>query len=382
MDKAYKLQFMAFLVFIISTNEVCCSRKMFPKRVTNIEVKLDIINDDIAAFRLDMLDIWDTLNTLNGSIMCLEKTVSSQTTEVVKSSPAMASQLTQQKPLVENDILQNIYRAFQSEKSYLHDNIDALKQGQENIENKVNIESENYKKSKDVLTKLNHSVTVFKNEQEKVIRNIEDRNSAQEKNISNTFTTIKSEQNNAKSLISGHENDIQNLVQKVKEIEKSYKEIIQNLMSQMNSMQKEMDIMKERNVCPQAWHVFKESCYFFGTSTLTWTEAKNVCKFQGAYLVEHNSLEEVYHLTKVLTSSGKWTQTLEYWTGGTDILKEGNWKWSYSGTTVNFYHWHPNQPDNHGNEDCMTSQPNADGLWNDLSCDHHQRYVCERAKMQ
>lgn len=222
MDMAYKLQLMAIVVFTISTNEVCCSRKIFQKRVTNIEVKLDIIIDDIAAFRLDMLDIWDTLNTLNSSIMCLEKTESSPKTEVVKTSPAMTSQTTQQKQLVENDTLQKIYRAFQSEKRYLHANIDALKQGQENIENEVNKVSQDYTKSKDVLRKLNHSVTVYKNEQENVIHNIEERSTAHEKNISNTLTTIKSEQDHAKSLISGHENDIHNLDQKVKEIEKSY----------------------------------------------------------------------------------------------------------------------------------------------------------------
>lgn len=153
-------------------------------------------------------------------------------------------------------------------------------------------------------------------------------------------------------------------------------------MLQVNSMQKEMDTIKERNVCPQAWHAFEQSCYFFGTSKLTWTEAKNVCKFQGAYLVEHNNLEEVNHLTKVLTSYGKWTQKLTYWTGGTDKLKEGHWKWSSSGTTVNFNHWHPHNPDNYYNEDCMTSEPNSDGLWNDLDCNNLQRYVCERAKMQ
>ncbi|MCB9627364.1 MAG: DUF4215 domain-containing protein [Sandaracinaceae bacterium] len=64
-----------------------------------------------------------------------------------------------------------------------------------------------------------------------------------------------------------------------------------------------------------------------------------------------------------------------FWLGGTDEHQEGTFVWR-DGVTMSPTFWNGGEPNNLGNEDCVTS--NAAGAWNDLGCrSGNERYVCE-----
>ncbi|MEZ4327592.1 MAG: C25 family cysteine peptidase [Polyangiales bacterium] len=64
-----------------------------------------------------------------------------------------------------------------------------------------------------------------------------------------------------------------------------------------------------------------------------------------------------------------------FWVGGTDEHTEGTFVWR-DGVTVSPTFWNGGEPNNAGNEDCITS--NTGGAWNDLGCRSGSvSYVCE-----
>lgn len=125
--------------------------------------------------------------------------------------------------------------------------------------------------------------------------------------------------------------------------------------------------------CPTNWLEFKDNCYWFSSSGLSWPEAEKYCQLENAYLVVINSREEQSFVQKYIDSSYTWM-------GLSD--PEGVWKWA-DGTDYenNFKNWKPGQPDNwHGHglgggEDCAHFHP--DGRWNDDVCQREYRWVCE-----
>jgi len=65
---------------------------------------------------------------------------------------------------------------------------------------------------------------------------------------------------------------------------------------------------------------------------------------------------------------------------GTDEINEGQWEWASMAEPFGYSNWNPGEPNDSGhNEDClMTWDRYINGGWNDVPCDRHYKYICER----
>lgn len=68
-----------------------------------------------------------------------------------------------------------------------------------------------------------------------------------------------------------------------------------------------------------------------------------------------------------------------FWVGGEDDLIEGEWTWAETDEPFDFTDWVPTQPDNSQGEDCLVLWQAASWEWNDLSCNTHSYYICEKS---
>ena len=64
-----------------------------------------------------------------------------------------------------------------------------------------------------------------------------------------------------------------------------------------------------------------------------------------------------------------------FWIGGNDISTEDSWVWS-DGSDWNFTNWNRGEPNNWNKEDCLQ----ANGIWNDVSCEKFEKFVCKKQK--
>ncbi|KAL5005966.1 hypothetical protein ScPMuIL_017124 [Solemya velum] len=131
--------------------------------------------------------------------------------------------------------------------------------------------------------------------------------------------------------------------------------------------------------CPIGWLFRACSCYKFSSHSANWYDAKMACFIAGGYLMEIHSAEE----NSVVEEEFRTTvpQMHDFWIGGTDAYVEGVWKWSHSGTDVSSSNWHPGQPDNFFNEDCLALPwgSRGDVKWEDRSCYNTLFFICQRS---
>ncbi|XP_036156584.1 C-type lectin domain family 4 member E-like [Myotis myotis] len=130
-----------------------------------------------------------------------------------------------------------------------------------------------------------------------------------------------------------------------------------------------------KNCCPLGWVHFQSSCYFFSTSTRSWSESMKYCSSMRAHLVVINSEEEQKFLFHA-KPKGK-----EFYIGLTDQMVEGQWKW-VDGTpfTESLSFWDAGEPNNLLTvEDCVSIRDsnNPRQNWNDRACFLNVFWICE-----
>ncbi|XP_063806485.1 C-type lectin domain family 10 member A-like isoform X2 [Pseudophryne corroboree] len=126
--------------------------------------------------------------------------------------------------------------------------------------------------------------------------------------------------------------------------------------------------------CPDDWHQFKDSCYYFSNLAKSWQQSQNACQWRNARLVAINTKEEQVFVTQLAMRTRAWIGLSE---------SDGEWKWvdgtPYSSSPKN---WGTNQPDEYfghglgGGEDC--AQLHYNGEWNDEHCSRAYRFICEK----
>ncbi|XP_031150853.1 galactose-specific lectin nattectin-like isoform X3 [Sander lucioperca] len=126
--------------------------------------------------------------------------------------------------------------------------------------------------------------------------------------------------------------------------------------------------------CPPGWTQFGSRCFSFNFKGKSWTDAESFCKSKGGNLASvHSEEEHVFLRDFVNQVTGENKQT---WMGGFDSVKEGEWMWS-DGSTFDYKHWGPGQPDNHRvAEHCL--QMNHHGKWNDNLCPKILPFLCSK----
>eukprot|EP00091_Calanus_sinicus_P023830 TRINITY_DN8264_c0_g1_i1.p1 TRINITY_DN8264_c0_g1~~TRINITY_DN8264_c0_g1_i1.p1 ORF type:complete len:214 (-),score=59.28 TRINITY_DN8264_c0_g1_i1:42-632(-) len=120
--------------------------------------------------------------------------------------------------------------------------------------------------------------------------------------------------------------------------------------------------------------------YYYG---MTWFESMACCYANHGYMAEPVSQEE-HDLIKsrLLMVNGEGEKSA-WWLGGSDWFNEGEWRWS-SGQAFSFTNWKEGEPNDVGNEDCVSMSSQEDYQWEDLGCntgshsDIPHYVVCER----
>ncbi|XP_039370993.1 C-type lectin domain family 4 member M-like isoform X2 [Mauremys reevesii] len=123
--------------------------------------------------------------------------------------------------------------------------------------------------------------------------------------------------------------------------------------------------------CPPGWQHFEKKCYFFSTSTKSWSDAKQFCTNEGSDLVIVNTKQEQRFLSNQIMEPDV------YWLGLSDSAEEGEWRW-VDGSPLSVRFWASGEPNNVGQqgEDCGSFRFN--GKWNDATCSLTEHWICER----
>jgi hypothetical protein len=114
------------------------------------------------------------------------------------------------------------------------------------------------------------------------------------------------------------------------------------------------------------------------TDAREWEGAKKACADAGGSLAAPATAQEsdaIFAALKLPSAIPSWEPEQGVWIGLTDQAEEGKFAW-VNGRPLERSNWRPGQPDNAGDQDCVTLTL-TDGKWGDLDCGTPLPYVCE-----
>ncbi|XP_033959747.1 macrophage mannose receptor 1-like isoform X1 [Pseudochaenichthys georgianus] len=124
--------------------------------------------------------------------------------------------------------------------------------------------------------------------------------------------------------------------------------------------------------CEAGWKRHGSYCYFIGTETKTFDEAKDACTTSSSYLVDvSNGVDNAYLVSLVGLRPEKY-----FWLGLSNQKNIYQFVWTNS-DTVKFTHWNAQMP---GYEKgCVAITTGIlSGLWDLLPCTNTEKYICKR----
>ncbi|XP_028409435.1 alpha-N-acetylgalactosamine-specific lectin-like [Dendronephthya gigantea] len=143
--------------------------------------------------------------------------------------------------------------------------------------------------------------------------------------------------------------------------------------------------LKEKKLCNDngntcssvsSWFAFNQSSFQLVSNRLTFENARKVCQEMKGDLASTSSDEEQAFLYKIFLDSNPPAGSQVY-VGLNDITKEGVFVWS-DGSPNLYAKFRSGQPNNDGNEDCVTLEENfGDAVFNDRQCVEEKRFFCE-----
>ena len=113
---------------------------------------------------------------------------------------------------------------------------------------------------------------------------------------------------------------------------------------------------------------------------LSWDAAQQDCQARGGELATIHGAEdneELLLLLRAQQDAGTWPTNNGWggaWIGLTDTAQENTFIWAGSPAAATYFNWGDNEPNNSGEEDCVTMW--AAGTWNDDDCSAVHPYVC------
>merc|ERR1712210_69076 len=127
-------------------------------------------------------------------------------------------------------------------------------------------------------------------------------------------------------------------------------------------------------LCPDHWIDATLSglgCLYFNSSTtVSWEEAANWCQHpdNNASLLEiWSELQLDFTRSELMFLQDNGVDK-EWWTGATDLGREGHWFWISTLATVGDFIWYPGTPDSGTGGNCLYLNNGYDFLGNDFGC--------------
>uniref|UniRef100_A0A8C5R2H0 Macrophage mannose receptor 1 n=1 Tax=Leptobrachium leishanense TaxID=445787 RepID=A0A8C5R2H0_9ANUR len=123
--------------------------------------------------------------------------------------------------------------------------------------------------------------------------------------------------------------------------------------------------------CKKGWKRHSYFCYLISETADTFTEAKDACQKNSAYLVTVEDRYEQAYLTSLIGLRPE----KYFWTGLSDMTERGNFTWA-NGERVLFTHWDAQMPGR--KQGCVVMRTgNKGGLWDIVNCSEKSKYVCK-----
>ncbi|XP_070700689.1 macrophage mannose receptor 1-like [Pempheris klunzingeri] len=123
--------------------------------------------------------------------------------------------------------------------------------------------------------------------------------------------------------------------------------------------------------CKTGWKRHGSYCYFLGTETKTFDEAKDDCKSSGSYLADvSNGVDNAFLVSLVGLRPEK-----HFWLGLSNQKNIDVFVWTNT-DTVTFTHWNAEMPGYQQGCVAMTTGILA-GLWDLLPCTNKEKYICK-----
>jgi len=176
---------------------------------------------------------------------------------------------------------------------------------------------------------------------------------------------------------------------------------------------------QDTTYCNDGWELYTvewqgqahHSCFWFGTNyeKVTHDSAKLICESMGGFmaevpygphlnnwlvnkLIERNTKNNDLPDLKSTGEGGLGAPVYEtqYWLGARDFAHHndhmpGHWMWEHRNSSVEWFDWGPNEPNNYRGQNCLTLLQYRDVIfgrystfhWNDWDCDQPQDFICE-----
>ncbi|KAM9349891.1 macrophage mannose receptor 1-like [Symphorus nematophorus] len=128
----------------------------------------------------------------------------------------------------------------------------------------------------------------------------------------------------------------------------------------------------EQNVgCKTGWKRHGSYCYFVGTETKTFDEAKDDCKSSDSYLADvSNGVDNAFLISLVGLRPEK-----HFWLGLSNQENIDEFVWTNKGS-VTFTHWNAEMPGHQ--QGCVAMKTGIfAGLWDVLPCTKKEKYICK-----
>ncbi|KAM4605239.1 macrophage mannose receptor 1b [Polymixia lowei] len=128
----------------------------------------------------------------------------------------------------------------------------------------------------------------------------------------------------------------------------------------------------ETNIgCKPGWKRHGSYCYFVGSETKTFDEAKDDCKTSDSYLADvSNGVDNAFLVSLVGLRAEKY-----FWLGLSNQRNTYEFVWTNS-NSVRFTHWNADMPGHRQGCVAMTTGIFA-GLWDILPCTNKEKYICK-----
>ncbi|KAM7379548.1 hypothetical protein PAMP_005094 [Pampus punctatissimus] len=129
----------------------------------------------------------------------------------------------------------------------------------------------------------------------------------------------------------------------------------------------------EQNVgCKSGWRRHGSYCYYVGTETKTFDEAKEYCKSSDSYLADvSNRMDNAFLVSLVGMRPEKY-----FWLGLSNQNNIDDFVWTNT-DSVKYTHWNTEMPGHQQGCVAMTTGVFA-GLWDVLPCTNKEKYICKQ----
>jgi hypothetical protein len=122
----------------------------------------------------------------------------------------------------------------------------------------------------------------------------------------------------------------------------------------------------------ECWECSAVDAYLVCLVAADWADARDACLALGTDLAVFATAEENAEASALAyaVSPG------QYWVGLSDLDEEDSWVW-VDGTALSYDAWYGEEPNDSGGEDCVHTNWQVVGEWNDYQCGNAQPFICE-----